>query len=94
MTFSRHWIERFDAVHEPLVSNCVAAGSSDGAAFLLALGAAVLLSRSIVLPVQALQDGILRFAEGDRIDLGGEILGDADHDAGLAVQRVVRCETN
>ena len=27
MTFSRHWIERFDAVTEPMVSNCVAAGS-------------------------------------------------------------------
>ena len=27
MTFSRHWIERFDAVTEPLVSNCVVAGS-------------------------------------------------------------------
>ena len=27
ITRSRHWIERFDAVHEPSVSNCVAAGS-------------------------------------------------------------------
>ena len=27
ITFSRHWIERFDAVTEPAVSNCVAAGS-------------------------------------------------------------------
>ena len=27
ITFSRHWIERFDAVTEPSVSNCVAAGS-------------------------------------------------------------------
>ena len=27
ITFSRHWIERFDAVQEPSVSNCVAAGS-------------------------------------------------------------------
>jgi hypothetical protein len=27
MTFSRHWIERLLAVHEPLVSNCVHAGS-------------------------------------------------------------------
>ena len=26
-TFSRHWIERFEAVQEPDVSNCVAAGS-------------------------------------------------------------------
>ena len=27
ITFSRHCSERFDAVTEPLVSNCVAAGS-------------------------------------------------------------------
>ena len=27
ITFSRHCKERFDAVHEPLVSNCVAAGN-------------------------------------------------------------------
>ena len=27
ITFSRHWIERFDAVTEPAHSNCVAAGS-------------------------------------------------------------------
>jgi len=27
MTFSRHWIERFDAVAEPWVSNWVQAGS-------------------------------------------------------------------
>jgi len=27
MTRSRHWIERFEAVHEPWVSNCEAAGS-------------------------------------------------------------------
>ena len=27
ITFSRHWSERFDAVTEPEVSNCVAAGS-------------------------------------------------------------------
>ena len=27
ITFSRHWIERFDAVQEPSVSNWVAAGS-------------------------------------------------------------------
>ena len=27
MTFSRHCSERFDAVTEPLVSNCVHAGS-------------------------------------------------------------------
>ena len=26
-TYSRHWIERFDAVTEPSVSNCVEAGS-------------------------------------------------------------------
>lgn len=32
---------------------------------LLAGGAAVLVSRSIVVPVRALQDGILRFAQGD-----------------------------
>lgn len=42
--------------------------------FVLAGGAAVLLSRSIVVPVRALQDGILRFAEGDhsfRVPLRG-----------------------
>ena len=27
ITFSRHWSERLDAVHEPSVSNCVAIGS-------------------------------------------------------------------
>ena len=27
ITFSRHWIERFDAVAEPAHSSCVAAGS-------------------------------------------------------------------
>ena len=27
ITFSRHCTERFDAVHEPEVSNCVVAGS-------------------------------------------------------------------
>ena len=26
ITFSRHWSDRLDAVHEPSVSNCVAAG--------------------------------------------------------------------
>ena len=35
ITFSRHWIERFDAVTEPLVSNWVAAGSRYTARFLL-----------------------------------------------------------
>ena len=34
MTFSRHWMERFEAVHEPLVSNCVAAGNKYTARFL------------------------------------------------------------
>jgi diguanylate cyclase (GGDEF)-like protein len=40
----------------------------------LAGGAGVVLSRSIVVPVRALQDGILRFAEGDhsfRLELAG-----------------------
>src|SRR2546425_11351062 len=27
ITFSRHWRERLEAVHDPSVSNCVAAGS-------------------------------------------------------------------
>jgi diguanylate cyclase (GGDEF)-like protein len=43
-------------------------------ALALAGGAAALLSRSIVVPVRALQDGILRFAEGDhsfRVALDG-----------------------
>ncbi|MCY1381398.1 hypothetical protein D9M69_693010 [compost metagenome] len=36
MTFSRHCSERFDAVTEPLVSNCVHAGSRYTARFALA----------------------------------------------------------